>query len=146
MRLFSKSLGRGASSMLFEAKGQPPVQNATEEQVRALVLDLRVAGAFFASLTDEVGNYIQIAGSRPWCVIERRRLKPLQHDRAFQVTPTPKYNDGAKLQTGSGSITLLHDEWFLLKDAADIFAAFHRKDDFPAQVQWRSMNERLGLN
>ena len=146
MKLFNKSLRRGVSPMIFEAKGQPPVQNATEEQVRALVLDLRVGGAFFASLTDEAGNYIQIAGSRPWCVIECRRLKPLQHVRAFQATPTPKYNDGAKLQSGAGSITLRHDEWFLLKDAADIFAAFLRKDDFPAHVQWRSMNERLGLN
>ena len=132
--------------MLLEAKGQPPVQNPTEEQIRALVLNLRVGGAFFASLTDEVGDYIQIAGSRPWCVIERRRLKPLQHERAFQATPTPKYNDGAKLQTGAGSITLRHDEWFLLKDAADVFAAFLRKDAFPAHVQWRSMNKTLGLS
>ena len=146
MKLFRKSVSHGVSSVLFEAKGQAPVQNATEDQVRALVLDLRGAGAFFASLTDNAGNYIQIAGSRPWCVIERRHLKPLQHDRAFQATPTPKYNDGATLQTGAGRITLRHDEWFLLKDAVDIFAAFVRKDNFPAQVQWRSMNETLGLS
>lgn len=70
---------------------------------------------------------------------------PLSHERAFQETLKPKYKDGAKLQTGAGEISLKHDEWFLLKDAAEMVVAFFRRDDFPARVQWRSMNELLGL-
>lgn len=146
MKLFSKLIRRPVSAMLLEAEGQPPIQNPSEEQVRALVLSLRVGETSFASLTDELGDYVQIAGSRPWCVIERRRPKLLQHERAFQETPTPKYKDGAKLRTGAGDISLNHDEWFLLKDAAEVFVAFLRKDAFPAHVKWRSMNETLGLS
>jgi len=132
--------------MLLEAEGQPPIVDPSEEQVRALVLGLRVGETSFASLTDEAGNYVQLAGSRPWCVIEYRRLKPLQHDRAFQDTPTPKYKDGAKIKTGAGDISLRQDEWFLLKNGAEVLAAFLRKDRFPANVQWRSMTETLGLS
>ncbi|MFC3444098.1 hypothetical protein ACFOKF_23420 [Sphingobium rhizovicinum] len=47
--------------------------------------------------------------------------------------------------TGAGEIVLKHDEWFLLKDAAEVFAAFLHKDLMPARVKWRSMNEMFGL-
>lgn len=40
---------------------------------------------------------------------------------------------------------MAHDEWFLLKDAAEIVSAFYNQDDFPRHVQWRSMNEMLDL-
>ena len=146
MKLFSKLVRDPMSAMLLEAERQPPVRDPSEEQVRALILSLRVGETSFASLADKAGNYLQIAGSRPWCVIEHRHLRPLRHDRAFQETPTPKYKDGAKLRTGAGDISLRHDEWFLLKDAADVFAAFLREDAFPAYVKWRSMSQTLGLS
>jgi hypothetical protein len=132
--------------MFLEAEGRPRIQDPSEEQVRELFLGLRVGQTSFASLTDEAGNYVQIAGSRPWCTIERRRVGPLNHERAFQATLAPKYKDGAKIRTGAGDISLNHDEWFLLKDAAEVFVAFLRRDAFPAHVNWRSMNETLGLS
>ncbi len=137
---------RRPSTMKLEAEGQLTIQNPSEELVRALILGLQQGGSTFASLTDEAGNYIQVAGSRPWCVIERRHLKPLQHERAFQETPKPKYKDGAKLSTGAGELSLKHDEWFLLKDAAEVAVSFLRHDEVPARVKWRSMNEMLGLD
>lgn len=124
--------------MRLEAEGQPPVVAPSEEQVRAVILGLQRGRTSFASLTDEAGNYIQVAGSRPWCVIERRQLAPPKHERAFQETPKPKYMDGARLSTGTGDIALRHDEWFLLKDAADIVVAFLRHDAIPERVKWRS--------
>lgn len=145
MKLLNKLVRRPYSYMLLEAEGQPPIRNPSEEQVRALVLSLRIGETSFASLTNGTGDYVQVAGNRPWCVIEHRRVEPLQHDRAFQETPVPKYKDGAKLRTGAGDIALKHDEWFLLKDAAEVLVAFLRKDGFPAYVKWRSMNETLGV-
>jgi len=130
---------------LLEAEGQFAVENPSEEQVRAVVLGLQRGNTTFASLTDGAGNYMQVAGSRPWCVIERRRLQPLKHERAFQDTPNPKYMDGAKLLTGAGGIALKQDEWFLLKDAAELFVAFLHNDALPTRVRWRSMNETMGL-
>lgn len=132
--------------MLLEAQEQPPVRNPSENEVRTLVLSLRVGAISFASITDETGDYVQVAGSRPWCVIERRSLRPVRHERAFQETPTAKYKDGAKLRTGAGEISLQHDEWFLLKDAAEVFVAFLKRDAFPGHVRWRPMNESFGLN
>ncbi|PXA98050.1 hypothetical protein DMC47_10685 [Nostoc sp. 3335mG] len=76
--------------------------------------------------------------------MERRQLKSLRHERAFQQTPTPKDKDGAKLRTGAGDISLRHDEWFLLKDAAEVLAAFLQKDTIPAHVKWRDMTDTLG--
>jgi len=130
---------------VLEAESQLTVKDPTEEHIRAVVLGLRRGETSFASLTDQAGNYIQVAGSRPWCVVERRCLTPLQHERAFQETPKPKYKDGAKLSTGAGELSLQHDEWFLLKDAAELFLAFHRGSEMPVHVKWRSMNEMLGL-
>jgi len=136
----------GSSTMRLEAEGHPPVVNPSEQEVRAMILSLQRGHTSFASLTDEAGNYIQVAGGRPWCAIERRRLTPPKHERAFQETPKPKYMDGAKLSTGAGEISLRHDEWFLLKDAADIVVAFLQHDAIPARVKWRSMNQTLGLS
>jgi hypothetical protein len=131
--------------MTLEADGLPPLHNPTEEQVRDLVLRVDRMGPSFASLTDEAGDYVQLAGSRPWCLVEMRRHNPTRHERAFQHTPQPKYADGAKIITGAGEIVMKHDEWFLLKDAADIFVAFLNRQPYPEKVEWRSMNETLGI-
>lgn len=145
MKLFKKRVRRPSSAMFLDGEGRTPIRDPSEDQVRELVLGLQIGQTSFASLTDEAGNYVQVAGSRPWCTVERRRASPLSHEKAYQVTPRPKYKDGAKLRTGAGDISLNHDEWFLLKDAAEIFVAFLRRDAFPTQVNWRSMNETLGL-
>ena len=144
MNFFRKSSRHPASSMLLESEAQSAIENPSEDEVRKLILSLSVGQTSFASLTNEAGEYVQVAGSRPWCVIEHRKGGP-RHERAFQKTPTPKYKDGAKLRTGAGDITLKHDEWFLLKDAVEVFLAFLRREPYPAQVQWRSMNDTLGL-
>ena len=145
MGLFSKLFRRRWSAVLLEGEGLSPIRNPTEEQVRDLILSLKLGKISFATFTDRAGDYIQVAGSCPWCVIERRSLAPLEHERAFQETPKPQYPDGAKLRTGAGDLSLQHDEWFLLKDAAEVCIAFLRKDALPAHVNWRSMNEILGL-
>ena len=132
--------------MLLEAEAQQPIRDPSEEQIRETVLGLRLGKTSFVSLSDVAGNYVQVAGSRPWCVIEHRQLEPLKHERAFQETPMPKYQDGAKLRTGAGDISMKHDEWFLLKDAAEIFVAFYRGNANPPHVKWRSMGDVLGLS
>jgi hypothetical protein len=135
-RLFSKP-----KSMVLEGERILPILNPDEEVVRDLIVALDIGGTSFVSLTDERGNYLQIAGNRPWCRVEQRNIAPFSHARAHQDTPTPKYKDGAKLRTGAGDIKMMHDEWFLLKDAAEIAVAFLKREPFPASIQWRSMNE-----
>jgi hypothetical protein len=130
---------------LLEVEHREPKHEPTVDEIKAVVTALGTSGSTFASLTNPEGGYLQVAGRRPWCVIERRVFNPTEHSRAFQDTPNPKYNDGAKLRTGAGDITLKHDEWFLLKDAAEIFEAFRTGAQLPAQVKWRSMNEMFDL-
>ena len=142
-KLFSKS--PGPATMTLEGEGLSPLSNPTEDDVRQAVLGLARSGTSFVSLADETGNYVQVAGSRPWCVLERRQVAPPLHERAFQETPSPKYADGAKISTGVGDIIMKSDEWFLLKDAADVFVAFLNRQAPPVQIQWRSLNEMLGL-
>jgi hypothetical protein len=132
-------------SMKLEPEGLPPIHNPSENEVRSAVLSLAASRPSFISLTDEDGNYVQAAGSRPWCLVEFRVTKPTNHMRAYQHTPNPKYRDGAKIRTGVGDITLQHDEWFLLKDAAEIFVSFLNREPFPSRVMWRSQNEMFGL-
>lgn len=144
MKFFKRHRSQSSTSVLLEAENHRVIENPSEEEVRKLILDLRLGDTSFASLTNEKGDYLQVAGSRPWCVIEFRRRGP-NHERAFQETLSPKYNDGAKLRTGAGDIVMRHDEWFLLKDAADLFCSFLRHEPFPPHVNWRSMNETLGL-
>ncbi|MBX9859703.1 MAG: hypothetical protein K2Y20_08960 [Sphingomonas sp.] len=139
-RFFSKP-----KSMVLEGQGFSPIREPSEQQVRYSVLALKNGGSSFLSVTDELGNYIQIAGSRPWCFIEHRQIKPLNHSRAYRDTPVPKYEDGAKIHTGAGDIELMHDEWFLLKDAAEIAVGFLKGESFPKGVNWRSLNEMLGI-
>jgi hypothetical protein len=127
--------------MILESEGVAPISHPSVDQVRQAVLGLSRMRPSFVALTDEVGNYVQAAGDRPWCVLERRRVEPLLHQRAFQHTPIPKYKDGAKISTGAGEITMKFDEWFLLKDAAEVFVAFLHREAEPPQVQWRSLNE-----
>jgi hypothetical protein len=143
VKTLNKHFGADAPmwQMTLEGEGLASVVEPTEDQVRAAVLGLNRLGTSFVSITDETGGYVQAAGSRPWCVLERRRIEPFRHDRAFQDTPVPKYNDGAKIRTGAGEITLKSDEWFLLKDAAEVFVAFLHREAGPPEVQWRSLNE-----
>lgn len=150
MSLLSKLFGSRSTppvepTMMMEGERLEVILNPTEAQVRQIVLSLNRLETSFVTLTDESGNYVQVAGSRPWCVLERRNITPLRHERAFQHTPNPKYNDGAKIIAGAGGITLQHDEWFLLKDAAEVFVAFLNREPAPSHVQWRSMNEILDI-
>jgi hypothetical protein len=136
---------QAAFAMMLDGEGLAPVFDPGEAEVRNLIRGLELSGSSFASLTDSHGNYVQAAGSRPWCLVERRESKPLKHYRAFQDTPVPKYKDGAKIRTGAGDIEMRFDEWFLLKDAEEVFISFLLGHPFPPQVEWRSMNEVLKI-
>lgn len=131
--------------MILEGEGLAPIAQPSEAQVRDLVTSLASPRSSFASLTDEAGNYLQVAGGRPWCVVERREVSPLRHRRAYTESGRRPYADGAKIRSGAGEILLRADEWLLLKQAAELFAAFLAGRTFPDFVRWRSMNSSLGL-
>jgi hypothetical protein len=131
--------------MILEANGLPLISKPTDTQVRNLVLSLRAPKPTFASLTDDEGNYVQVGGARPWCVVEWRQVSPAIHQRANADSVRRPYRDGAPINFGTGPIPLRADEWLLLKQAADIFAAFRAGQPFPDFVRWRIINSLIGL-
>jgi len=131
--------------MILEGEGRAPIAQPSEAQIRDLVTSLASPGLSSASLTDEAGNYLQVAGGRPWCVVEKREVSPLRHWRAHTESGRRPYADGAKIRSKAGEIVLRADEWILLKQATDLFAAFSARKAFPDFVRWRSMNSTLGL-
>lgn len=131
--------------MILEAEGMAPIAEPTEEQVRNLVTSLSAPKPTFASLSDDRGNYVQVVGARPWCMVEWRQAAPLAHRRAHADAVRRPYKDGATIRSGAGEIALQADEWLLLKQAAEIFVAFRAGRTFPDFVQWRTINSKLGL-
>ncbi|WP_404338424.1 hypothetical protein AB2M62_05870 [Sphingomonas sp. MMS12-HWE2-04] len=132
--------------MKLEAEGMAPIAEPSEDQVRNLVLSLAMPRPTFASLNDAHGNYIQVAGGRPWCMVEWRQANPLVHYGATAKAVRSPYKDGAKIRSGAGEIALQADEWLLLKQAAELFLAFRAGKQFPDFVRWRTMNSKLGLS
>ena len=113
--------------MRLEAEGQSPIDNVTESTVRSVVAKLHSYGpSSFASLTDEVGNYLQVAGGGVTCMIERRDASNKRHYRAFQDKRSAAFADGTALVFSGGELKLTSNEWFTSLDVEDVFLAFLR--------------------
>ncbi|MBO9712050.1 hypothetical protein [Sphingomonas sp.] len=130
--------------MRLELEAREPILDPSEEQIRSAILSLG-SGPTFASLTMPSGDYVQIAGGRPWVVLERRQTHPLCHQRAYTLSGRRPYKDGAKLFCTPGPIIMREDEWLLQKQAIEVLLAFARNDDFPEFTQWRDIGHAIGL-
>jgi hypothetical protein len=124
-------------AMLLEMENCPPVHYPSKQQVRDAVLSIDRLGPTYGSLSNESGDYVQVAGGRPWCMAEWRRHSPIEHKRATTAINRKPYVDGARIHFTAGPVQLREDEWLLRKQAADIFVAFLNSTPFPAYVEWR---------
>lgn len=126
--------------MRLEVEKKAPVDNVSEEKVRAAILALRSYGpSSFASLTDEEGNYLQVAGGGVTCMLERREASSGRHYRAYGEEPSKVYPDGTLLMFGGGKIALQADEWFTAPVVADAFLAFLNGQELPSSIRWRDV-------
>jgi hypothetical protein len=122
----------------FEVEKKLAVLHPSEKQVINSIARLRSFGpSSFASLSDDVGNYVQVAGGGITCMLERRDVATGNHYRGFKETTNPNYPDGTRLVFGAGEIMMQSDEWFLQGEIAEVFAAFLNKQSFPSFVKWR---------
>jgi hypothetical protein len=126
--------------MRLEVESRLPIDNATEAQVRTAVLGLRSYGpSSFASMTDEAGNYLQVAGGGVTCMLEMRDASARRHYRAYQDVDRPIHPDGTLLVFGGGEIPLKADEWFAAPMVADAFASFLKGEELPSSIRWRDV-------
>lgn len=115
--------------MRLEIEKKPAIDDATDAEVRAAIMSLRsYAPSSFASLTDENGNYVQVAGGGVTCMLERRDAASGHHFRGYKDERSKVFPDGTALVFGGGEIRLSTDEWFAAQEIAEVFSAFLRSN------------------
>lgn len=131
--------------MLFEVEKKAPKQDPTEAKVSAAITKLRSYGpSSFASLTDEHGNFLQVAGGGLTCLLERRAPADGKHFRAYLETPSGIHPDGTILAFSGGQVKLQADEWISAPLVIEAFTAFLRGHELPQTIRWRDVTSVLG--
>ncbi len=124
--------------MIFERQGKPAQNAPTPSQVAKGLQTLRSYRApSFASLTDSVGNYVQVGGGGTTCMLELYRTDSKERFRGYSDFTDKIRPDGTILSFGAGDIPLMADEWFTVDAVIEVFQAFLAQRDLPATVHWR---------
>jgi len=130
--------------MRFEVENRPPIEGPSARRVRAGILCLRNHGrSSFATLADDRGNYLLVAGGGLTCMLERRDVDAGRMFRAFVDRPANSVPDGTILAFGAGQIRLLSDEWLTAPQVAEAFDAFLHGQPWPALLHWRDQGDVL---
>ena len=130
--------------MLLEVEGKAPIAAVSEAVLRREISQLRSYGpASYAALTDEAGNYVQVAGGGVTCMLERREASNGRHFRAFQDKRNAVFADGTRLAFSGGEVPLASNEWFTSADAEALFLAFLRKEALPSHILWHDITPML---
>lgn len=111
----------------------------TDAQVRQRVRALWSVGKHsYASLTSSDGSYVQVAGGKATCMVEKFDAATQARWRAFHDKPSPVFPDGTLLVFGAGELALKADEWFAADAVVDIFLCFKAARGYPDSVHWRA--------
>ncbi|WP_175759269.1 hypothetical protein [Burkholderia ambifaria] len=124
--------------MKLEIEGKVGIAAPTATQVSRAIKSLRSYGpSSYASLTNENGSYVQIAGGGVTCMVEHFDAETQARSRAFHDRHNPVCPDGTILVFRAGNIPMRSDEWFISTQVIDIFTAFLNSTAFPVYVHWR---------
>jgi hypothetical protein len=124
--------------MKLEVEGKAGVSNATPAQIARAIRSLKSYGrSSYASLTNESGSYVQVAGGGVSCMVELFDAAVEVRSRAFHDKPSASRPDGTILVFGAGNLPMRSDEWFMANQVVEIFLAFHAAAPFPNYVSWR---------
>jgi hypothetical protein len=125
--------------VLLQVEGKPDLDQPSAAQLRAALKSLRSYGSSsYASLTDNHGNYIQVAGGGVTCMVERYEKGTNTRKRAYHDKPSPVRPGGTVLVFQAGHISMRSDEWFLADQVVELFAAFLNRGNYPDYAHWRS--------
>ncbi|BCZ81072.1 hypothetical protein [Paraburkholderia terrae] len=123
--------------MKLDVEGKPVNTVPTPAQITRALKSLRsYSKSSYASLTDDSGNYVQVAGGGVSCMIERFECGA-QRWRAFHNKPSPVRPDGTILVFRAGNIPMRSDEWFMAEQVVEVFLAFLSGTPYPPFVHWR---------
>jgi hypothetical protein len=124
--------------MKFDIEGKAGIPAPTPAQISRAIKSLRSYGpSSYASLTDNFGNYVQVAGGGVTCMIEHFKIDGGRRWRASRDKPSPVRPDGTILVFRAGNIPMRSDEWFMSDQVVEIFLAFLNGKPFPSSIYWR---------
>jgi hypothetical protein len=123
--------------MKFDIEGKAGIAAPTQVQISRAIKSLRSYGSSsYASLTDDGGNYVQVAGGGVSCMVEHFEIDGERRRRASHDKPSPVRPDDTILVFGAGNIPMQSDEWFMSDQVAGIFLAFLNGKPFPPSIHW----------
>ncbi|WP_244786040.1 hypothetical protein [Cupriavidus pauculus] len=124
--------------MKLEIEGKASISNPTAVLIVRTIRSLKSYGrSSYASLTNESGSYVQVAGGGVSCMVEQFDAPTEVRSRAFHNKPNAARPDGTVLVFGAGNLPMRSDEWFMANQVVEIFFAFHSNAPFPGYVRWR---------
>ena len=124
--------------MLLACEGKPSIQNPKPSQIQKVLLALRSYGpSSYASLTDDAGSYVQVAGGGVSCLLELYQADTKKRLRAYGDVQKKAYPDGTLLVFRAGEIPMMADEWFMVDQVAAAFRCFSDGREFPEGIYWR---------
>ena len=124
--------------MRLDVEGKASVSNPTPAQIARAIRSLKSYGrSSYASLTNESGDYVQVAGGGVSCMVELFVAPTEVRCRAFHDKPSAARPDGTILVFGAGKLPMRSDEWFMANQVVEIFLVFHSNAPFPDYVRWR---------
>lgn len=127
--------------MKLEAENSPVIADVSQAQLIKTLKKLKSYGpTSFACITDDEGSYVQVAGGRFTCFIERYDAKSRRLFRGYHSNSSTNFEDGTLLSFGGGRVELKKDEWFNIDEVIEVFSLFSQNQDLPENVYWRDIN------
>lgn len=127
--------------MKLEAENSPVITGVSQAQLIKTLKKLKSYGpSSFACIADDEGNYLQVAGGRYTCFIERYDAKNKKLFRGFHSNSSTNFEDGTSLSFGGGRVELRKDEWFNIDDVIEVFSLFSQNQALPESIHWRELN------
>ncbi len=128
--------------MLLEIENKKPVHVDMFQLVEKALRRLKSYGpSSFACLSDADGAYVQIAGGRVTCVVERRMPSGGRHFRAYLASARVPFEGTQTLSFGAGQLNMEPDEILFIDDVIPVFEAFFNSEPLPSNIYWRDMSD-----
>lgn len=122
--------------MIFEIENKPPKEIKDFSLIKKSLESLKSYGpSSYAILTNEKGDYVQVAGGRVTCMVEHKTQN--KSVRAYLEKPKVNFDKPHQLTFGAGSLLLEPDEFLFIDDVISIFLSFFQSRDFPEHIFWR---------
>ncbi|MGR3511233.1 MAG: hypothetical protein ACU0GG_00605 [Paracoccaceae bacterium] len=128
------------AELTIEGKEAFPVRDFAK--VESELRKLRTPGPrSFAILARPDGSYIQVAGGRVTCVVERRDVNSVRNFRARLAEPKVPFKGVTTLVFGSGTVEAHPEEFLFIEDVIPLFKSFFDNKEPDVGVTWQELDE-----